>query len=174
MNRKLAIGLAVGGGAIIVVGLATYFGVKLATKPENQEGGGSDENGGGTRPPSEDESVPQTGTQQGKMSFPLSIGDRGVGVAYLQKSLQCLGKYSGGIDGKFGIETYKAIRSYFTFQWFNCTFHYECKLSEKQWKEIVQQARQKCGLATFSLPDSIWEEYTQAHTDFWNKKRQEK
>jgi hypothetical protein len=47
-------------------------------------------------------------------------------------------------------------------------------LSEKQWKEIVQQARQKCGLATFSLPDSIWEEYTQAHTDFWNKKRQEK
>ena len=46
MNRKLAIGLAVGGGAIILVGLATYFGVKLAAKPENQEGGGSDENGG--------------------------------------------------------------------------------------------------------------------------------
>ena len=39
MNRKNAIRLAVGGGAILVVGLATYFGIKLATQPEKQNGG---------------------------------------------------------------------------------------------------------------------------------------
>ena len=178
MNRKNAIRLAVGGGAILVVGLATYFGIKLATQPEKQNGGGGGNNGG-VRPPSEDESVPQTGTQQGKIGFPLVISDRGLGVAYLQKDLQCLDKYNGIIDGKFGVETYKAVGNYFPIKWVGCRLDisigsYKCKVSESDWKEIVKEAKAKCGLAVFSVADEVWEEYTPEHINYWNAKRQER
>lgn len=170
-KKKLAKRLIIGSSIVFAVGLATYFGVKLSVRPKNEEnisdGEGDNLPNGTVRQPSESESVPQSGMQQGKDGFPLRTGDRGVGVAYLQAGLKCLGKYEGIVDGRFGVLTYQALISHFWIRWSTCRGGYRCEVTRNEWISIMGDALKACGTRAIILPDTVVKEYSPAHGEIW-------
>lgn len=172
MNKKiLAKRLIIGSSIVFAVGLATYFGVKLSVRPKDEDdisdSAGSNLPNDTVRPPSESESVPQSGMQQGKDGFPLRVGDKGVGVAYLQAGLKCLGKYEGVVDGRFGVLTYQALISHFWFSWSTCRGGYRCEVTRNEWIGIMGDALKACRARGIILPDTVVKEYSLAHGEIW-------
>jgi hypothetical protein len=176
MTNKTKILIGVGAVAAVAVAAVVFKVVQPKIAPDNAiDGNGGTDNQGSqiVRPPSTNETVNLGRTETGKIGFPLNIGDKGVGVSYLQKALQCLGYYKGTIDGKFGAETYKALNDYMPISRIACRITYGCYLDEFNWKKVVREAKQKCGTDIFFVSDEIWEQYTDLHTNYWSKKRQE-
>lgn len=63
----------------------------------------------------------------------LRVGSRGEGVKYLQQLLADRGFYKGKIDGIFGSETWKAVRSY----QLECSLKMDGIVGEKTWEKLT-------------------------------------
>jgi hypothetical protein len=177
MKKSTKIWIGIGAATAVGLAIIAFKISKPKLAPEDMQpdnsGGTSENTTQPTRPPSVQETVNLGRGETGKIGFPLKIGDKGVGISYLQKALQCLGFYSGAIDGKFGAETYKALNDHSYLYRLSCRWRYNCIVNEEDWKKIIKEARQKCGTNIFFVPDEVWEQYNDTHTSYWSKKRQE-